>query len=60
MSSTPQASGEAKVSALCPFGAFESEHDDGACPCFPGVVLAPGEDAAPHIIPWRPRSDMAT
>ena len=47
-SSTPQASGEAKVSELCPFGAFESEHNVGACPCFPGVVLGPGEAYTPR------------
>lgn len=23
----------------CPHGAYESEHEDGACPCFPGVVV---------------------
>lgn len=25
----------------CPHGAYESEHEDGACPCFPGVVVNP-------------------
>lgn len=29
------------LSEECPHGAYESEHEDGACPCFPGVVVNP-------------------
>lgn len=29
------------LSKECPHGAYESEHEDGACPCFPGVVVNP-------------------